>query len=59
MHIALLASDLGVTSNGMHKAHPLMLDERSPQALANPQVIGDYIARDNQQRAASFVAALF
>jgi len=59
MHIVLLASDLGVTSNGMHKAHPLMLCERSPQAVANPQVIVDNIARDNPQRAASFVAAMF
>lgn len=32
--------------------------ELSPQAIADLQVIGDYIARDNPQRAARFVAKL-
>jgi toxin ParE1/3/4 len=32
--------------------------EISPQAVADLQEIGDYIARDNPQRAASFVAEL-
>jgi toxin ParE1/3/4 len=32
--------------------------ELSPQAVADLQEIGDYIARDNPQRAASFVAEL-
>ena len=35
-----------------------MFCELSPQAVANLQEIGDYIARDNPQRAASFVAEL-
>jgi plasmid stabilization system protein ParE len=33
--------------------------ELSPQTAADLQEINDYIARDNPQRAASFVAALF
>ena len=32
--------------------------ELSPQAVVDLQEIGDYIARDNPQRAASFVAEL-
>ena len=32
--------------------------EFSPQAVADVQAIGDYIARDSPQRAASFVAEL-
>ena len=32
--------------------------ELSPEAIAVLQVIGDYIARDNPQRAARFVAKL-
>ncbi len=32
--------------------------EFSPQAVADLQVIGDYIANDNPQRAASFVEGL-
>jgi toxin ParE1/3/4 len=32
--------------------------ELSPQAVADLQEIGDYIARDNPQRAASFLAEL-
>jgi len=35
-----------------------MLCELSPQAIADLQEIGDYIARDNPQRAGSFVAEL-
>jgi toxin ParE1/3/4 len=32
--------------------------ELSPQAVADLQEIGDYIARDNPQRAASFASEL-